>query len=209
MNIFSFRYCTIWKTQRKCHRVIEILSVFTILSKMGELIGKAKGSDSHFWIHHWILNENPVESKNRLTFDQWPAGYFFPTYCGGPCKLVSSNALLKITSVINKSLAEKFPLEDVLFSGIFRTIANVTNIQHKRGLCEHADRAYEDPAKHLFAGLLNIYFSQDFEIPSSKTLKSKSQFIIVPTCPQWAREWVKLNSIFEIRFSGGLKQMQV
>ena len=65
--------------------------------------------------------------------------------------------------MINKSLAQKFPLEDVLFSGIFRTIANVTNIQHKRGLCEHADRAYEDPAKHLFSGLLNLYFSKDFE----------------------------------------------
>ena len=64
--------------------------------------------------------------------------------------------------MIDKSLAEAFPLEDVLFSGIFRTIANVTNIQHKRGLCEHADRGYEDPAKHLFSGLLNIYLSHGF-----------------------------------------------
>ena len=64
--------------------------------------------------------------------------------------------------MIDKSLAEAFPLEDVLFSGIFRTIANVTNIQHKRGLCEHADREYEDPAKHLFSGLLNIYLSHRF-----------------------------------------------
>ena len=68
--------------------------------------------------------------------------------------------------MINQSLAEQFPLEDVLFSGIFRTIANVTNIQHKRGLCEHADRAYEDPAKHLFSGLLNMYLSQAFESES-------------------------------------------
>ena len=135
-------------------------------------------------------------SKNRLSFDQWPAGYFFPTYCGGPCKLVSSNALLKITSVINQSLAEEFPLEDVLFSGIFRTLANVTNIQHKRGLCEHADREYEDPAKHLFSGLLNIYFNHGFrnftEVDTGPVLSGMSGF----------------TSNVRNPFPGGLKQME-
>ena len=46
INIFSFRYCTIWKIQRKCHRVIEILFAFTILSKMEGLTEKAKGLES-------------------------------------------------------------------------------------------------------------------------------------------------------------------
>ena len=145
-----------------------------------------------------IEDLEPFESKNRLSFDQWPAGYFFPTYCGGPCKLVSSNALLKISNVINHSLVEKFPLEDVLFSGIFRTIANVTNIQHKRGLCEHADRAYEDPAKHLFSGLLNIYFSKDFEQSSCSASLAPSP-------------WSNFERIFEmtVRQAGLLKLCQI
>ena len=78
--------------------------------------------------------------KYAVPFDLWESGYFYPSFCTGPCYMTSRPALNKMYDAARQhlDLVAKFPLEDVLFTGIFRQAANVTSIvKSTHGECRH------------------------------------------------------------------------
>ena len=88
-------------------------------------------------LHHMSQNDRAKrEGKNKLSFQQWPAGFILPKYCGGPCKLASADTVFKIGQVMKRDIAAEFPLEDVLFTGIYRELVNATNLKFQVSLID-------------------------------------------------------------------------
>lgn len=42
------------------------------------------------------------QHKNAVSFDLWPAGYQFPTFCAGPCKMMPAHSVQAISSIMNR-----------------------------------------------------------------------------------------------------------
>merc|ERR1719238_2463177 len=81
--------------------------------------------------------------KYAVTPEQFPMGHMLPDFCNGPCSSMSlsaSKALFQ-TALTTDNLA--FPLEDVLFTGIFRSVAKMSNIKHvvNAKVCHHITKA--------------------------------------------------------------------
>lgn len=74
--------------------------------------------------------------KYNVTFDQWETGHWFPKFCSGPCNGMSKQAALNIFHTATKTDAKGLRLEDVLFTGIIRTKANMS-VPHYEKVCTH------------------------------------------------------------------------
>lgn len=75
--------------------------------------------------------------KYKLSTLNWPAGYYIPSFCTGPGVLVSRASVVQIKHEFDRTAIDNFPLEDVLFTGIMRQKAGLTNIRDKSGTCSH------------------------------------------------------------------------
>ena len=72
-----------------------------------------------------------------VSSSDYPFGYWFPPFCNGPCAGVPIDISKKVLTVAESRKQSSFGLEDVLFTGIYRQIANVTNIRRLPYICEH------------------------------------------------------------------------
>ena len=90
---------------------------------------KYKGESSNF-----LVKNNVVFS---VSSSDYPFGYWFPPFCNGPCAGVPVDISKKLLTVAESRKQSSFGLEDVLFTGIYRQIANVTNIRRLPYICEH------------------------------------------------------------------------
>lgn len=68
--------------------------------------------------------------------DEYPLDAY-PTYCGGPCALLSRFDLDKIYEVAKLTNPGNFTMEDIIFTGIMRVKGNLTEPDDVRGICEH------------------------------------------------------------------------
>lgn len=41
-------------------------------------------------------------NKNAVSFDLWPPGYQYPTFCAGPCKMMTAHSVQAIASIMNR-----------------------------------------------------------------------------------------------------------
>ena len=76
-------------------------------------------------------------SKWTLNIDQYSYGYKLPRFCNGPCAVISKTGSEKVLREAKERVNPGVYLEDVLFTGIFRTLANVTEIVTLPGACDH------------------------------------------------------------------------
>ena len=60
-----------------------------------------------------------------------------PKFCNGPCALISKQGSKKLFKTASETKNPRFPLEDVLFTGIYRTLANLPDPNLLPGVCEH------------------------------------------------------------------------
>jgi len=81
--------------------------------------------------------------KFRLSNDVWPDNYRYPTYCAGACTVMSSSTAQKIYSVARKIELSDFNMEDVLFTGVYRTLADIEKPAVNRRLCHHYAGDYD------------------------------------------------------------------
>ena len=72
-----------------------------------------------------------------VSSSDYPFGYWFPPFCNGPCAGIPIDISKKLLTVAESRKQSSFGLEDVLFTGIYRQIANVTNIRRLPYICEH------------------------------------------------------------------------
>jgi hypothetical protein len=64
-----------------------------------------------------------------ISFNVWPAGYYYPDYCLGSCTIINKKISDKIFDEALKIDAGGFTMEDVLFTGILRKVKkNTVNI---------------------------------------------------------------------------------
>ena len=82
-----------------------------------------------------LPTRNP--SKWSLNIDQYSYGYKFPRFCNGPCAGISKTGSEKVLQQAKERLNPGVHLEDVLFTGIYRQLANITEIVTLPGACEH------------------------------------------------------------------------
>ena len=83
------------------------------------------------------LKFNSRWGKYAMNASQYSFGYRYPKFCHGPCMTLSRNASVTIYHVAQNHNWNEFKLEDVLFSGIMRTMANMTSIELAGGNCQH------------------------------------------------------------------------
>ena len=76
-------------------------------------------------------------SKYQVTPEQFPMGYMYPPFCNGPCAAMTTSASEKLYKTASKIIQPQFPLEDVLFTGIYRTEAKMNSISLVPRMCEH------------------------------------------------------------------------
>ena len=65
----------------------------------------------------------------------------YPTYCGGPCALLSSSTAQKTFDVAEKTNPGRFIMEDILFTGIIRVKSNLPKPNIQNGVCSHFNDA--------------------------------------------------------------------
>ncbi|CBY32984.1 unnamed protein product [Oikopleura dioica] len=75
--------------------------------------------------------------KYYLSNDVWPDNYRYPTYCAGACTVLRSSAAQKIYNVARKIELNEFNIDDVLFTGVYRELANIPVPSVKHNLCHH------------------------------------------------------------------------
>ena len=95
-------------------------------------------------------------SKYRVDPTDYPFGYWFPPFCNGPCAALPVSASAKLLNIAENSKQNGFGLEDVLYTGIYREIANITNIKRLPYICEHFSTHKES---HLKARLLRYHIT--------------------------------------------------
>ncbi|CAG5094687.1 Oidioi.mRNA.OKI2018_I69.XSR.g13779.t1.cds [Oikopleura dioica] len=89
-------------------------------------------------MYGYFTEEAPLRwSKYGVGFREYPFGYYYPKFCHGPCMSLSKAAASKIYHQAMITNWNGIILEDVLFSGIIRELANVTSMDIERGSCEH------------------------------------------------------------------------
>jgi len=76
-------------------------------------------------------------NKYNVTFEQWEAGHYFPQFCGGPCTGFTAGATSGILDAAKKTDAKGFKLEDVLFTGVMRTKADLPTPEFHAQICKH------------------------------------------------------------------------
>ena len=64
-------------------------------------------------------------------------GYKYPRFCHGPCMTLSKSASGKLYKTASTHQWNGFHLEDVLFNGVFRSLAKINSIHLFNGYCEH------------------------------------------------------------------------
>ena len=111
-------------------------------------------------MYGYLTEEAPLRwMKYNLTAAQYPMGYRYPKFCHGPCMTLSKTASTQIYRVAVDHDWNNIKLEDVLFSGLMRTIANVSSIDIDRNHCRHVSQNKLDGLSKLFnahkAELLN------------------------------------------------------
>ncbi|CAG5102805.1 Oidioi.mRNA.OKI2018_I69.chr1.g475.t1.cds [Oikopleura dioica] len=80
--------------------------------------------------------------KYHLSNEVWPDDYRYPTYCGGPCTIVSAATAEKLYHVASEIELADFNMEDVLFTGVYRSFANIPEPAENRKLCQHYSGDY-------------------------------------------------------------------
>ncbi|CBY42035.1 unnamed protein product [Oikopleura dioica] len=75
--------------------------------------------------------------KHQLSNDVWPNNYRSPTYCGGACTVLTSSAAKTIYNVASRIEFNKLNIDDMLFTGVYRELANMPVPPVNRRLCHH------------------------------------------------------------------------
>jgi len=86
--------------------------------------------------------------KWQLSPSHWPGGYYFPVFCNGAGVMLSADSVAKISQQFEMldEAHRDFPLEDVLFNGVLRSLAAVDEIADYGGVCEHLGETRSEEA---------------------------------------------------------------
>ena len=90
-----------------------------------------------------MREENDPYMKFAQTKDEYELDYY-PTYCGGPCALMSADVMEKIFSFSRQTNPGTMSTEDALFTGVIRVKANLSEPAFVDGICTHLVDAFDD-----------------------------------------------------------------
>ena len=81
--------------------------------------------------------------KFAQTKDEYELDYY-PTYCGGPCALMSADVMEKVYTFSKQTNPGTMSTEDALFTGVIRVKANLSEPAFVDGICTHLVDAFDD-----------------------------------------------------------------
>ena len=79
----------------------------------------------------------------------YPFAHRFPKFCHGPCVAMTSESSKKLFDIARTHKWNHMPVEDVLFNGVMRELANITNIELQTGVCRHLTGARSNKLSDL------------------------------------------------------------
>ena len=84
-----------------------------------------------------------AQSRDQYEFDH------YPTYCNGPCALISANVMETIYTFSRQTNPGKMTIEDALFTGVIRVKANLSEPAHVGNICTHLIDDFYDKVTKL------------------------------------------------------------
>jgi len=90
------------------------------------------------WVDMIVIR--PDDPDEYMKFAQTKEEYeldYYPTYCGGPCALMSADVMEKIFSFSRQTNPGTMSIEDALFTGVIRVKANLSEPAFVDGVCTH------------------------------------------------------------------------
>ena len=86
--------------------------------------------------------------KFAQTKDEYELDYY-PTYCGGPCALMSADVMEKVYTFSKQTNPGTMSTEDALFTGVIRVKANLSEPAHVGDICTHLVDGFYDKVTKL------------------------------------------------------------
>ncbi|CBY16153.1 unnamed protein product [Oikopleura dioica] len=87
---------------------------------------------------HLLLSSSYLCALFKIQInDVWPDNYRYPTYCGGACTILTSSAAQTIYNVASRIEFNELNIDDMLFTGVYRELANMPVPSVNRRLCHH------------------------------------------------------------------------
>ena len=83
---------------------------------------------------------NPIAWEKEIVITEEYDKSYYPPYCGGHCCLVSSSYLIKIKEISETTNPQGFPIEDVFFTGVLRTLAGMSTPIPLHNICTHFNK---------------------------------------------------------------------
>lgn len=136
--------------------------------------------------------------KYNLTFTEWETGYWFPSFCAGPCTAMERSTVKSIYDTAMKSQELSFKLEDVFFTGVLRQKANVKPPADMTSnkICDHLG------SKNAIAQRLERYVAhtknESLSMVLNEYLPYKRKEVIKAKIPEYANKQMGIDTKPEI-----------